>query len=110
MLRSDDIVFSTVLPTVVSTLTILGLLRVYRRCLKRIPTVAHIEPGAYRNRSLLGRVTSVGDGDNFHLFHTPGGKLAGWGWLRRVPTSRADLKNKTVRFLYSFLLYEETFP
>jgi hypothetical protein len=40
----------------------------------------------------------VGDGDNFRVFHTPGGRLAGWGWLpwRRVPKEKKDLKNKTV--------------
>jgi hypothetical protein len=92
----QSVLSSTVLLTAVSTVTLLGLARFYRRRLKRVPTAGHIEPGAYRSRTLLGRVTSVGDGDNFHLFHTPGGRLAGWGWLRRVPSSRAHLKNQTV--------------
>lgn len=43
-------------------------------------------------------MTRVGDADNFHLFHTPGGRLTGWGWLpgRKVPEKKADLKGKTV--------------
>ncbi len=34
---------------------------------------------------------SVGDADNFRLFHTPGGRLLGWGWLRQIPEARKDL-------------------
>jgi len=43
-------------------------------------------------------VTSVGDADNFRLFHTPGGRLTGWGWLpgRRVHDDKKWLKDKTV--------------
>jgi endonuclease YncB( thermonuclease family) len=55
--------------------------RFYSRYLRRIPTLDHIKPNEYRRRSLYGYVTSVGDGDNFHLFHTPGGRWLGWGWL-----------------------------
>lgn len=47
---------------------------------------------------MFGMVTRVGDADNFHLFHTPGGRLAGWGWLpgRKIPKKKADLKNNTI--------------
>lgn len=55
-----------------------------------------VKTGFLRRRKLLGKVTSVGDGDNFHFFHTPGGRLAGWGWARRVPDARSDLKGETV--------------
>jgi len=43
-------------------------------------------------------VTRVGDADNFHLFHMPGGRMAGWGWFpgRKIPEKKA-LKNNTVR-------------
>lgn len=36
---------------------------------------------------MFGQATSVGDGDNFRLYHTPGGRLLGWGWMpgRKVP-------------------------
>jgi len=40
-------------------------------------------------------VTRVGDADNFHMYHQPGGKLLGWGWLRRIPQKK-DLKDKTI--------------
>lgn len=57
-----------------------------------------MQPVFYRKRSLFGTVTRVGDGDNFHLYHTPGGRLAGWGWLpwRKVPEKPGDLKNRTI--------------
>lgn len=86
--------------SVLFTLTTLALVGAYRRFLKRIPSTGHIKPESYRQRSLFGKVTSVGDGDNFRLFHTPGGRLAGWGWLpgRVVPMKREDLREKTVRY------------
>jgi hypothetical protein len=88
----------TVIPTILLTGTTLLSMRFYRSYLRRIPQAASIEPGYWRRRSLLGRVTSVGDGDNFRLFHTPGGRLAGWGWMpgRKVPTKSKDLKENTV--------------
>lgn len=88
----------TVIPTILLTGTALLSARFYRSYLRRIPQAASIQPGFWRRRSLLGKVTSVGDGDNFRLFHTPGGRLAGWGWLpgRRIPEKREDLKDKTV--------------
>ncbi|ODV77844.1 SNase-domain-containing protein [Suhomyces tanzawaensis NRRL Y-17324] len=48
-----------------------------------------------KQRPLYGRVTRVGDGDNFRFYHTPGGALLGWGWLREVPTGR-KLKDETL--------------
>ncbi|KAI0596981.1 hypothetical protein F4775DRAFT_270089 [Biscogniauxia sp. FL1348] len=83
-------------PTLLVTTTVVASLQFYRSYLRRIPGVTHIQPNFFRKRSILGKVTSVGDGDNFHLFHTPGGRLAGWGWLRQVPKTRADLKSKTI--------------
>lgn len=83
-------------PTLLVTTTALGLLQFYRSYLRRIPGTNYIAPGYFRRRSLLGRVTSVGDGDNFHLFHTPGGRLAGWGWLRKIPKDRKEARGRTV--------------
>lgn len=90
------------IPTVVLTGTILAVVHVYRNYLRRIPKVDSIQPGFFRRRSLFGRVTSVGDGDDFRLFHTPGGRLAGWDWMpgRRVPSKREDLKDRTVRHVW----------
>ena len=89
----------TVIPTVVLTGSALFLTRLYRSYLRRIPQAASIQPAFWRKRSLFGEVTSVGDGDNFRLFHTPGGRLAGWDWMpgRRIPVKREDLKDRTVR-------------
>lgn len=84
------------IPTLLVTATVLASLKIYRSYLRRIPGAIHIQPNFFRKRSLFGRVTSVGDGDNFHLYHTPGGRLAGWGWLRRVPVKKAELRNKTI--------------
>ncbi|KAK2747513.1 putative endonuclease lcl3 [Myotisia sp. PD_48] len=86
----------TVIPTLVMTGGILFSIHIYRKYLRRIPEVANISPTFFRRRTLLGQVTSVGDGDNFRMYHTPGGLLAGWGWLRTIPTSKKELKNRTI--------------
>lgn len=87
-----------VIPVVLLTATVLGSYTFYRSYLRRIPQANLIQPAFWRKRSLFGEVTSVGDGDNFRLFHTPGGRLGGWGWVpgRRVPEERKELKDKTV--------------
>ncbi len=93
----------TIIPTIILTGSALFLTRLYRSYLRRIPQAASIQPAFWRKRSLFGKVTSVGDGDNFRLFHTPGGRLVGWGWVpgRRVPEKREDLKDRTVRTFLS---------
>ncbi|KJZ73635.1 Putative endonuclease LCL3 [Hirsutella minnesotensis 3608] len=83
-------------PVVLFSLVGLGALQLYANYLRRIPGSAYVRPSFFRNRSIYGRVTSVGDGDNFHLFHTPGGRASGWGWLRRVPEGRKALKDRTI--------------
>ena len=81
-----------VVPTLVLTTTLLTLHTFYSRRLRRIPTVAQLPPSAISNhQSLFGKAVSVGDADNFRFFHTPGGRLLGWEWLRTIPTSRKDL-------------------
>lgn len=81
-----------VVPTVLLTATLLTLHTFYRRRLRRISTVPQLPPSFLTShRSLFGTAVSVGDADNFRLFHTPGGRLLGWGWLRHVPASRKDL-------------------
>ncbi|KAI9753644.1 MAG: Xenotropic and polytropic retrovirus receptor 1 [Chaenotheca gracillima] len=88
----------SIIPTILLTGTTLFLVHIYRSYLRRIPGSANIQPGFFRRRSLFGRVTSVGDGDGFRLFHTPGGRLAGWGWFpgRNVPTNPKALKDRTI--------------
>lgn len=52
----------------------------------RYPTAAHIPPHAFaKQQKIKGKVVSVGDSDNFRVYHTPG---IGWGWLRSVPTTK----------------------
>ncbi|KAF9903032.1 putative endonuclease lcl3 [Linnemannia zychae] len=69
----------------------------YRKHLLRIPTSAYLTPNMLKGRRILkGRVTSVGDSDNFRFYHTPGGIWAGWGWLRHVPSGTKALKDQTL--------------
>jgi len=91
----------TVVATLVLTAASLGLYKFYKRYLRRIPQAVNISPELFRRRSILGKVTSVGDGDNFRLYHTPGGRLVGWDWLpgRHVPSEKKALKDNTVSWL-----------
>lgn len=91
----------TLVPTLILTGSILALVRIHRRYFRRFSDATKISPWFFRRRSIYGQVTSVGDGDNFRLYHTPGGKLTGWGWLpwKKVPTLKRELRDKTVRFL-----------
>ncbi|KAI9653260.1 MAG: putative endonuclease lcl3 [Alyxoria varia] len=79
----------TLLSTIALTSALLISARVYRKHLRRIPTAAHLPPAYFhasskssqvsrrsffdRPKSLFGIVTSVGDADNFRLYHTPAG-------------------------------------
>ncbi|KAH8700629.1 staphylococcal nuclease domain protein [Talaromyces proteolyticus] len=85
-------------PTILLTGGILLVYDVHRRFLRRIPEATDISSSYLRRRSLLGYVTSVGDGDNFRMYHTPGGRLVGWSWLpwMKVPTLRKELKDRTI--------------
>jgi hypothetical protein len=95
------------IPTIALTAGILFAVHIHRRFLRRIPEANNISKSYFRRRSLLGQVTSVGDGDNFRMYHTPGGRLAGWGWLpwKKVPTSRTELKGRTVCVPPTFPLF-----
>lgn len=76
--------------------TFVGARSAYNRYLKQLKKVTEIPSSVFRRRWLYGKVTSVGDGDNFHFFHTPGGLLGGWGWLREVPVlQRLEVKDIT---------------
>jgi hypothetical protein len=93
----------TLVPSIALTVSTVAAVRLYKSYLRRIPSVNHIKPSYFRRRTLFGQVTSVGDADNFRLYHTPGGRLAGWGWLpwKKVPTKRDQLTNQTVRLLHA---------
>ena len=88
----------TIVATVILTTLLLGSFRFYKTYLRRIPEAPDIKQTFFRKRSLFGKVTSVGDGDNFRLYHTPGGLLSGWHWLpgRTVPKDKKHLKNQTI--------------
>ncbi|KAG8527035.1 uncharacterized protein KY384_008464 [Bacidia gigantensis] len=94
--------FNLIAAGVLTTVT-LGSFAVYWKFLRRIPQASLIRDSDWRRRSLLGYVTRVGDGDNFHLYHTPGGRLAGWGWLpwRQVPKKGRELKDRTVHVRFA---------
>lgn len=81
-----------------TSLAILGSYSLYSRYFKRIKKATEIPSNCFHRKFLYGKVTSVGDGDNFHFYHLPGGVLAGWGWLRKVPEINKfkELKGKTI--------------
>lgn len=66
--------------------SILTSLSVFNRYFKRYESAKDIPSHIFKKSFLKGKVTSVGDGDNFHFYHTPGGVLGGWGWLRETPS------------------------
>ncbi|ODQ56535.1 putative nuclease [Saitoella complicata NRRL Y-17804] len=89
--------FDTVLHTAILTSAVLGSVYFWRRNLRRFPTANHVTPELIaRKKPLVGYVTSVGDGDNFRFYHTPGGWLTGWHWLRKIPTGQKALKDQTI--------------
>lgn len=61
----------------------------------RVKTPLDMTPSMF-GRRMPGKVTRVGDGDNFRFYHTPGGVFLGWGWLRHVPTAPKELKDQTL--------------
>ncbi|KAL1303711.1 hypothetical protein AAFC00_007063 [Neodothiora populina] len=88
------------LPTFLLTTASLFGFKFYTLYLRRIPQATYITPDAMGKRSIFGYVTAVGDGDTFRLYHTPGGRLLGWGWLpgRRVAAfTKKDLKDQTIQ-------------
>lgn len=85
----------TILLAMILTGGALGSYHLYQTLIKRIPTSLDIPTHYFRKKTVPGVVSSVGDGDNFHFFHTPGGIFAGWGWLRHPPRLRKLLKDQT---------------
>ncbi|KAI0944296.1 hypothetical protein AcW1_002042 [Taiwanofungus camphoratus] len=70
---------------------------VYGRFFKRIPNAEWVTPDMLaKKRWIKGYVTSVGDPDNFRVYHTP---AFGWRWplkFRRIPSANRDLKDQTI--------------
>ncbi|EMD32806.1 hypothetical protein CERSUDRAFT_143387 [Gelatoporia subvermispora B] len=69
----------------------------YARYFRRIPNSDWVTPDILaKRRWVKGYVTSVGDADNFRIYHTPG---FGWSWplkFRRIPSASRDLKDQTI--------------
>ncbi len=86
----------SILPTALLSSAVILSAYLYRTRLRRLPTANHVTPNWFGRRSIWGKVTSVGDADNFRVFHTPGGRWLGWEWLRAVPTEKKALKDATV--------------
>lgn len=81
-----------------TSITIIGGYTLYSKYFKRIQRAVDIPRYYLRSRWLYGKVTSVGDGDNFRLYHLPGGVFAGWGWIRKVPQINKfkEVKGETI--------------
>ncbi|EJT97123.1 SNase-domain-containing protein, partial [Dacryopinax primogenitus] len=76
-----------------SMFTLLGV-RVYARYVRRIPSSEWVNPRILaEKRWIRGKVTSVGDADNFRLFHTPVLTRGRW---RKVPQTAQELKDQTI--------------
>ncbi|KAA1069099.1 putative endonuclease lcl3 [Puccinia graminis f. sp. tritici] len=74
----------------------------YKKYFHRIRNADYVTPDMLKSSSrsmtrpgirIKGFVTSVGDADNFRIYHTPG---FGWNWLRNVPKKKTDLKDMTI--------------
>ncbi|PLW18830.1 hypothetical protein PCANC_06648 [Puccinia coronata f. sp. avenae] len=74
----------------------------YKKYFRRIRNADYVTPDMLKSSSrsiirpglrIKGFVTSVGDADNFRVYHTPG---FGWNWLRSVPKKKSDLKDMTI--------------
>ncbi|KAG4306326.1 hypothetical protein PORY_000314 [Pneumocystis oryctolagi] len=88
---------SIIFATVTLTSAILIIRSFYLRHLVRYSTAESIPASILNGKHVLsGVVTSVGDADNFRVFHTPGGFFAGWHWLRKIPSSKKELKDQTI--------------
>lgn len=73
-----------------------GLYLTYNRYLKQYRNVKDIPTNLFRKKWLYGKVTAVGDGDNFHFYHLPGGIFGGWGWLRKIPELELNTAMKII--------------
>lgn len=93
--KKYEISQEVVIGTVVLTSIVLGSKYGFSRYLKQYKEVKEIPSAAFKNRWLYGKVTAVGDGDNFRFFHMPGGVLGGWYTIRTVPNLERNNANNT---------------
>ncbi|KIR57240.1 mitochondrial protein [Cryptococcus gattii Ru294] len=79
-----------------SALTLFGVMG-YRRYWKRIKNADYVTSELLRRRAWIkGIVTSVGDGDNLRLYHTPGPFFRYPFKIRSIPTTQKGLRNETI--------------
>ncbi|KGB74862.2 hypothetical protein CNBG_0700 [Cryptococcus deuterogattii R265] len=79
-----------------SALTLLGVMG-YRRYWRRIKNADYVTSELLRRRAWIkGIVTSVGDGDNLRLYHTPGPFFQYPFKIRSIPTTQKGLRNETI--------------
>ncbi|KAF8153951.1 SNase-domain-containing protein [Crassisporium funariophilum] len=80
------------------SVTAMSTVLFYKRYMRRIKNSEWVTPKQLtRKRWIRGMVTSVGDADNFRLYHTP--PLGGYRWpikFRSIPTLSKNLKNETL--------------
>ncbi|KAI0295108.1 hypothetical protein B0F90DRAFT_1927656 [Multifurca ochricompacta] len=82
---------------ILGSATTLGTSAIYRRFFKRIRNAHWVTPNLLkRKRWITGVVTSVGDADNFRLYHTPGFGWRGPFKFRHIPTGIRKLSGKTI--------------
>ncbi|KAK8858546.1 hypothetical protein IAR55_002775 [Kwoniella newhampshirensis] len=75
----------------------LGSIKGYRRYWRRIRNANSVTSGMLERKMWVkGVVTSVGDGDNLRLFHTPGPFFRYPFKIRSVPTISKELKDETL--------------
>ncbi|CCH59348.1 hypothetical protein TBLA_0B05150 [Henningerozyma blattae CBS 6284] len=87
--------YGTIVLSLILTGSIFGTYTIFNKYLKQYTKATDIPSSVFKRQWLYGKVTSVGDGDNFHFFHLPGGVLGGWGWLRSVPQLMKNEQNLT---------------
>jgi len=79
------------------SMTTVTVTLVYARFFRRLKNGDWLTPDYFaKRRWIKGVVTSVGDSDNFRLYHTPS---FGWRWpikFRRIPSAAKDLSNQTL--------------
>ncbi|WVQ80677.1 hypothetical protein IAT38_002782 [Cryptococcus sp. DSM 104549] len=93
----QDPVVVGVLSALAATAITLGSIQGYRRYWRRIKNSDYVTTGMLdRKVWVRGVVTSVGDGDNIRLFHTPGPFFRYPFKLRSIPTTAKALKDETI--------------
>ncbi|RSH89396.1 putative endonuclease lcl3 [Saitozyma podzolica] len=94
-LPQDPVVAAAVSGFAAAGITLLSVCA-YRRYAKRIRNSDYVTSGMLdRKRWIRGVVTSVGDGDNFRLFHTPLFYRFPLK-LRSIPSTPKELKDETI--------------